>query len=451
MLTRIRNANSIRQPKVHMPASRQRVGVAQVLKAEGFIHDYRVEPGKPSSTLHINLKYGQEGERVIRRIDRVSKPGRRIYAGVADLRPILRGQASPAEYGLVRFGPSSVLAIDGLVFDRIGRTGSPFAIEILPGANVSSFNYVRITDAQSTAAAIQLSTDNLPKVIQEFEVSGTAPTNIDASAVSNFRVEIKKSTTGAGTRYGVPFEEDPNGVLFWEDPPVVSLLSGSNIPNVLAETSFTHQLSASGGNEPLHWTLLNAPSWLSISASGELSGTPPRAAIGTHVFVVFISDSTNPSLTASEVMTLIVDALSEVPITVITPELVTGKVGETYSFSLSAAGGSGVGFTWTLVDANALPMGLELRPDGVIYGMPDASAAGAYSFAVRVTDSQGNSQVKIYEIVIQTEYSDPVAINAALTDGANGGGGCALSSGSTALAFLLAMLAGLALWRRRES
>ncbi|HPF14232.1 MAG: 30S ribosomal protein S8 [Planctomycetes bacterium] len=92
MLTRIRNANSIRQPKVHMPASRQRVGVAQVLKAEGFIHDYRVEPGKPSSTLHINLKYGQEGERVIRRIDRVSKPGRRIYAGVADLRPILRGQ-----------------------------------------------------------------------------------------------------------------------------------------------------------------------------------------------------------------------------------------------------------------------------------------------------------------------------------------------------------------------
>ncbi len=92
MLTRIRNANAIRQPRVTMPASKSRVGIAEVLKIEGFIAEYGVKEGKPSSTLHITLKYGTEGERVIRCIDRVSKPGRRVYAGVEDLKPVLRGQ-----------------------------------------------------------------------------------------------------------------------------------------------------------------------------------------------------------------------------------------------------------------------------------------------------------------------------------------------------------------------
>ncbi len=92
MLTRIRNANSISQPRVKMPASRMRVGIAQVLQTEGFIGKYKVEEGKPSSTLIIELKYGDEGERVIRQIDRVSTPGRRVYAGVGDLKPVLRGQ-----------------------------------------------------------------------------------------------------------------------------------------------------------------------------------------------------------------------------------------------------------------------------------------------------------------------------------------------------------------------
>jgi len=92
MLTRIRNANAIRQKKVVMPASRMRVGIAEVLKAEGFVKSYKVEEGKPSSVLTIDLKYGIDGELVIREIDRVSKPGRRVYAGVEDLKPVLRGQ-----------------------------------------------------------------------------------------------------------------------------------------------------------------------------------------------------------------------------------------------------------------------------------------------------------------------------------------------------------------------
>lgn len=92
MLTRIRNANLISRSTVDMPASRMRVGIAIVLKDEGFIEDFTVVEGKPSSTLTITLRYGIDGEMVIRSIKRVSKPGRRVYAGLKELKPVLRGQ-----------------------------------------------------------------------------------------------------------------------------------------------------------------------------------------------------------------------------------------------------------------------------------------------------------------------------------------------------------------------
>jgi small subunit ribosomal protein S8 len=108
MLTRIRNANRIERPAVDMPASRLKINVAQVLKDEGFILDYHVvlpakdeqgqttfEPetdlSKPGVLLRVYLKYGPEGERVIRKIDRASRPGRRLYRRRAQLRPVLSG------------------------------------------------------------------------------------------------------------------------------------------------------------------------------------------------------------------------------------------------------------------------------------------------------------------------------------------------------------------------
>jgi small subunit ribosomal protein S8 len=91
MFTRLRNANTNHSKKTSMPASKLKVGIAQILKEEGFIKDYQVESGKPSSRLIVALKYGGDGERVIRRIDRISKPGRRVYAGAGELPPVLRG------------------------------------------------------------------------------------------------------------------------------------------------------------------------------------------------------------------------------------------------------------------------------------------------------------------------------------------------------------------------
>lgn len=92
MLTRIRNANAIKRKTVEMPASKLKVAIAEALKQEGFVHGYEVLAGAPNSTLKLTLKYGPEGQRVIRSIDRVSKPGRRVYSGSQDLPRVVRGQ-----------------------------------------------------------------------------------------------------------------------------------------------------------------------------------------------------------------------------------------------------------------------------------------------------------------------------------------------------------------------
>jgi small subunit ribosomal protein S8 len=91
MMTRIRNANTNRAKTVSMPASLLKLGIAQILKEEGFIADTTVEPGEPSSRLVLTLKYGEYGEHVIKRIDRISKPGRRVYVKASEIKPVLRG------------------------------------------------------------------------------------------------------------------------------------------------------------------------------------------------------------------------------------------------------------------------------------------------------------------------------------------------------------------------
>jgi len=110
LCTRIRNANLIHQKSTSMPASTVKVGVAAILKEEGFIADFAVQPGKPSSTLTLTLKYGEDGERVIRSITRISKPGCRIYAGADELKPVLRGM-----------GMRVLSTNKGIVSDRTAR------------------------------------------------------------------------------------------------------------------------------------------------------------------------------------------------------------------------------------------------------------------------------------------------------------------------------------------
>jgi small subunit ribosomal protein S8 len=91
MLTRIRNAVRIERSQVDMPLSKVKRGLAEVLKREGYIWDWEEVEGQPSNQLRLHLKYGPNGERVIRRLRRVSRPGRRVYSGATRLKPVLGG------------------------------------------------------------------------------------------------------------------------------------------------------------------------------------------------------------------------------------------------------------------------------------------------------------------------------------------------------------------------
>lgn len=86
MLTRIRNAGIARHPQVAMPNSKMREAIAEILKDEGFIKDYEVLPGKmPSLLIHLKYTRDRRSKSVIAGLRRVSKPGRRIYAGKQDI------------------------------------------------------------------------------------------------------------------------------------------------------------------------------------------------------------------------------------------------------------------------------------------------------------------------------------------------------------------------------
>ena len=89
MLTRIRNANQMRNELVEMPSSKIKVEIAKILKAEGYITDYSVS-NEDKKVLSITLKYSGT-ERVISGIKRISKPGLRVYAQAGDLPKVLNG------------------------------------------------------------------------------------------------------------------------------------------------------------------------------------------------------------------------------------------------------------------------------------------------------------------------------------------------------------------------
>ena len=107
MLTRIRNANNVERPYVEMPATKLKLAIAKVLVDEGFVLGFRTgkynvgENGKefaesadlavPHTILQVFLKYGPDGEKVIRHISRYSKPGRRVYQGYKEIRRVLDG------------------------------------------------------------------------------------------------------------------------------------------------------------------------------------------------------------------------------------------------------------------------------------------------------------------------------------------------------------------------
>ena len=113
MLTRLRNANQAYHDQVAMPHSKIKANIAEVLKAEGYIAGWKVEDpaeGKVGRTLVVDLKFGQNRERSLAGIRRLSKPGLRVYAKSTELPRVLGG-----------LGVAIVSTSDGLLTDRQAR------------------------------------------------------------------------------------------------------------------------------------------------------------------------------------------------------------------------------------------------------------------------------------------------------------------------------------------
>lgn len=91
MLTRIRNAAMVKAEKVDVPASRLKLEIAKILKEEGFIRAYKILKDKKQGVLRITLKYSPDNMPIVSGIKRVSKPGRRVYTGSAEIPSVMGG------------------------------------------------------------------------------------------------------------------------------------------------------------------------------------------------------------------------------------------------------------------------------------------------------------------------------------------------------------------------
>jgi len=91
MLTRMRNGIRARHQRVEMPSSRLKVEIARILKEEGYISNFKVAEENKKKVLKVFLKYGTDGENVISTLERVSKPGRRVYVGAREIPKVLGG------------------------------------------------------------------------------------------------------------------------------------------------------------------------------------------------------------------------------------------------------------------------------------------------------------------------------------------------------------------------
>ena len=109
MLTRIRNAQMVEKVSVAMPSSKVKVAIAQVLKDEGYIEDFAVKVNGAKAELQIALKY-YAGRPVIERLDRVSRPGLRVYKGRNDIPQVMNG-----------LGVAIVSTPQGVMTDRKAR------------------------------------------------------------------------------------------------------------------------------------------------------------------------------------------------------------------------------------------------------------------------------------------------------------------------------------------
>jgi hypothetical protein len=165
--------------------------------------------------------------------------------------------------------------------------------------------------------------------------------------------------------------------------PAALSITVSSLPAGTVQAAYSATLSATGGAVPYTWSITSGslPPGLTLSPSGQISGTPTQA--GGSSFAVQVTDSSSLAQTASTSLSITIAAAGANPVQITTTSLPGGQVNSAYSATLAATGGA-TPYSWSL-SGGSLPAGLSLSAAGQFTGTPTAS--GTVSFTVRVADS----------------------------------------------------------------
>jgi len=283
---------------------------------------------------------------------------------------------SPAQISGVNFGSATVTA------SAPGFTGDTKTVQI--AANLS------FTPASLTIGVG--GSQNLTLTLSGPAPAGGVVVNLSSSntnaATGPQSVTIQQGTTTVNVPVtGVTSGQSTTITATSSTPGVVSatanvsvipgvVISTTTLLNGATNTPYNATVTASGGTKPYTFTATGLPAGLSISPSGQITGT--TTATGTFTVAVTVTDSTSPKLTANANLTLIINQA----LAITTTTLPTGTVNTQYSAPPVAATGGTTPYTFT---ATGLPAGLSISPTGQITGA--STAAGNFTVAVTVTDS----------------------------------------------------------------
>ncbi len=218
-----------------------------------------------------------------------------------------------------------------------------------------------------------------------------------------FRVRVEGSN-GWGVTRDVSLEVLPPAA-----PPSITT---SSLPEGTVGQSYSATLQAGGGRTPYSWSIAagSLPSGLSLSSGGTISGTP--TSLGTTSFTVRVTGADGLSSTRS--LSIQVSAAPQAP-TITTSSLPGGTVGQSYSATLQASGGT-TPYSWSIA-SGSLPSGLSLSSSGTISGTP--TSPGTATFTVRVTGNDGRSRTRSLGIDVLVA-SEPPQLASVLPEGVVG-------------------------------
>jgi hypothetical protein len=303
---------------------------------------------------------------------------------------VLSGTPTTASHAPLHFGITVTDSTSATARSLYALTTDPpvtVSSSSLPSATVGEPYHVQLSATGGSGKGYTFKARGLPREMS-LSTGGMLSGMPTSSVPRRFVVTVTDSNRAAGKRvYSLTANR---GIV---------VASGA-LPVATALSIYRVQLGATGGSGTgYHFAAAGLPAWLTLSPAGLLIGTPSGTVVTRITFSVTVTDSSGATGTANEA--LVVD-----PVLSIAPgTLPAVKAGVAYSFQLTAAGGSGVGYRFAAI---GLPPSLTLSTSGVLSGTVATDAASPLLFSATLTDSTGANESVTYSLPVETLAKDVV-------------------------------------------